>query len=447
MNDPEPGGPRTGLSAILAVNFVGTFGFSIVLPFLVFLVTRWGGNALVYGLMGATYSAFQLVGAPILGRWSDRFGRRRILLLSQLGTLASWCIFVFAFLLPERSLATIDSAVVGSFTLTLPLAVLFVARAADGLTGGNVSVANAYLADITPEQERSVNFGKMAVAANLGFVLGPALAGVLGGTALGELLPVLGALSISVVASLIIAFRLPESSPCVMTSDPERSAMRRMYGVDHKDCFTIATEKPSLGDLLGLAGVPFLLAVYFLVMLGFNLFYVSFPMHAVVGLEWTVRQTGAFFAFVGLSMALVQGPVLKRVSAWWSDAVLVPVGTLALACSFLFFVSTSTPLVYVGAALLAVGNGLMWPSVVSLLSKAAGHRHQGAVQGLAGSLGAGASILGLLGGGLAFDIVGPRAFLLSAGVVGLVLLLVVVVRPGRDRPKPAGDPGFAPSGT
>ena len=87
---------RPSIYPILIVNFVGTLGFSIVLPFLVFLVKRWGGNALVYGLMGSTYSLFQLVGAPILGRWSDRYGRRRILLLSQLGTLTSWLVFLFA---------------------------------------------------------------------------------------------------------------------------------------------------------------------------------------------------------------------------------------------------------------------------------------------------------------------------------------------------------------
>ena len=80
---------------ILSVNFVGTLGFSIVLPFLVFLVTRLGGNALIYGIMGATYSFFQLIGAPMLGRMSDRYGRKRILLVSQLGTLSSWAIFLF----------------------------------------------------------------------------------------------------------------------------------------------------------------------------------------------------------------------------------------------------------------------------------------------------------------------------------------------------------------
>ncbi len=208
----SPGrGVEVSLAPILSVNFVGTLGFSIVLPFLVFLVTRWGGNALVYGVMGATYSGFQLIGAPILGRWSDVYGRRRILLLSQLGTLASWIIFVAAFLRPEEPLATIDSRILGRFALTLPLIVMFVARAADGITGGNVSVANAYLADITEEADRNANFGKMAVSANLGFIVGPAVAGLLGATAWGELLPVLAGLAISLVATLIIVLKLPES--------------------------------------------------------------------------------------------------------------------------------------------------------------------------------------------------------------------------------------------
>jgi len=87
---------RVSIFPILTVDFVGTLGFSIVLPSLVFLVTRFGGNAFVFGLMGATYSFFQLLGAPLLGRWSDRYGRRRILLVSELGTLVSWAVFLTA---------------------------------------------------------------------------------------------------------------------------------------------------------------------------------------------------------------------------------------------------------------------------------------------------------------------------------------------------------------
>ena len=163
---------KTRLLPLLLVNFIGTIGFSLVLPFLVFLVTDWGGNAFVYGLAGATYSSFQLVGAPILGRWSDRYGRRNILLLSQAGTLVSWLVFLVAFALPRVELLRFDSAASGGFVVTLPLLVLFGARALDGLTGGNVSVANAYVADLTSEDERGESYGRMAVSSNLGFVLG-----------------------------------------------------------------------------------------------------------------------------------------------------------------------------------------------------------------------------------------------------------------------------------
>ncbi|MGB5890115.1 MAG: MFS transporter [Thermoanaerobaculia bacterium] len=409
------------LLPILSVNFIGAMGFSIVLPFLVFLVTRWGGNAIVYGLIGATYSAFQLVGAPILGRWSDRYGRRKILLLSQLGTLLSWVVFVFAFLFPLEPSWAVDSSLFGKFVLTLPLVVLFVARAADGLTGGNVSVANAYLADITSEDERSANFGKMAISANLGFILGPAIAGLLGATTLGEMAPVLAALVISVVATLIIAFRLPESRPCVLSRDPDLGSARKVFGQEHKACFEMkGAPKLSLRGAARLEGVPLILAIYFLVMLGFNFFYVAFPVYAVGNLRWSVTDTGVFFAVLSLLMALVQGPVLSRLARKVADCTLVLVGSLILAVGFAFFASPNGATIYTGAVFMALGNGLMWPSVVSLLSKAAGELYQGAVQGVAGSLGAAASILGLILGGLLFGVLEGAVFWVSTGIILMV---------------------------
>ncbi|MEL6824447.1 MAG: MFS transporter, partial [Calditrichota bacterium] len=225
---------KQSLLPILTVNFVGTLGFSIVLPFLIFLVTRFGGNAVVYGILGATYSAFQLFGAPILGRWSDRYGRRKILLLSQAGTLLSWLIFMVAMFIPLNTLTNIDSSWLGTFTLTLPLLLLFIARALDGLTGGNVSVAYAYLSDITDKNSRSENFGRMAVAANLGFIFGPAIAGLLGATEYGEKLPVLATISISITAIFIIGFLLPESKATPVSESPDGDNVRRMLGQEQK---------------------------------------------------------------------------------------------------------------------------------------------------------------------------------------------------------------------
>lgn len=403
---------------ILAVNFVGTLGFSIVLPFLVFLVTRWGGNAFIYGIMGATYSSFQLVGAPILGRWSDKYGRQKILLLSQVGTLASWLVFLVAFALPAEPLLPVRSSLLGQFAVTLPLVVMFVARAFDGVTGGNVSVANAYLADISHDDNRNANFGKMAVSANVGFILGPAIAGVLGGTAWGELLPVLAALTISFVATVIIAVKLPESKPCELERDPEQGSARRVFGQEQRPCFELKGEgELTSREILGLDRVTPLLFIYFLVMLGFNFYYVAFPVHAAEGLGWSVREVGIYFSVLSLSMAIVQGPLLSRASRRLKAGSLAVVGSLILSGSFGFFTSPEPAMLYGGALLLALGNGLMWPSVVSMLAKAAGKRHQGAVQGFASSFGAIASIIGLLTGGALYAGLDAGVFWVSAATI------------------------------
>lgn len=142
-----------------------------------------GNDNFFYGVLGAAYSAFQLV--P-LGKYSDKFGRKSILLVSQLGTLIARLLFLAALLLLNLPLLSVDVEWIGQFTLSLPLIVIFTSRALDGLTGGNISVANAYLVDISTEENRKSNFGKMAASSNLGCIIGPALAGVLGATALGE---------------------------------------------------------------------------------------------------------------------------------------------------------------------------------------------------------------------------------------------------------------------
>ncbi len=421
--------PETTLSLlpILSVNFVGTLGFSVVLPFLVFLVTKWGGNALVYGLMGATYSVFQLIGAPVLGRWSDRYGRRKILLLSQIGTMLSWVILLTAFFLPVTVIGNIDSALLGQFTLTLPLVIMFFARAADGITGGNVSVANAYLADISDESRRSENFGRMAVSGNLGFIAGPALAGLLGASVYGEIIPVFAALLISILATLVIAVGLKDAPSHTLERYPERVSVRKVFGQEQKDCFRIKNaDRVTAADILTLPGVTFLLVVYFLVMLGFSFFYVGFPIHAVQGLNWSVMDTGTFFAAFSLALVVVQGPVLARVSRIVSDRTLIVSGSLILAGGFLMLQGNTITLIYGAAMLVALGNGLMWPSVMAVLSRVAGDTYQGAVQGFASSAGAIASIAGLILGGVLYNWIGTGVFAVSAATILVVAALAFI---------------------
>ena len=409
---------QSQLFPLLLVNFIGTLGFSIVLPFLVFLVRDFGGNAIAYGILGATYSAFQLIGAPILGKWSDVYGRKKILLLSNAGTLVGWIFFLVALFLPVEKF-TIDNALVGTFVISLPLLVLFLARAIDGITGGNISVANAYLADISSNENRSRNFGKMAVSQNLGFIVGPALAGILGGTIYGAILPVSAALILSLVTIIVIGFRLKESKP----GPPEilvqeEGTIRKVFSQECKDCFDNENPKKlKFRDVFKLKHIPYLLVLYFLIFLGFNIFYASFPIHAAVGLKWSVTQLGIFYAVLSGIMVVIQGPVLRKALKKFSEQKLVIIGTVILGTNFILFMSNITFVIYGAVILFALGNGLMWPSFMSILSKRAGTTLQGAVQGVAGSFGSLASIIGLILGGTLYNLIGATTFLVSAGVI------------------------------
>jgi MFS transporter, DHA1 family, tetracycline resistance protein len=420
---------KTSLVPLLAVNFVGTLGFSIVTPFLVVLVASWGGNAVVYGVLAATYSFFQLFGAPILGRWSDRIGRRKVLLFSQAGTLISWGIFLIAFTLPLVELVAFNNQFLGDFAITLPLLVLFVARAADGLTGGNVSVSNAYLADISNEADRSKNYGQMAVSSNLGFIVGPAMAGLLGATILGEVLPVMLAFAISAIALALIQFGLKEVAPSPIAAHVEVPSACDLYGQEHKRSYKLECEQANgTSAILGLRNMKSLLSINFLVLLGFSFFYAAFPIHAVVNLSWSVFSIGLYFAFLSLVMVAVQGPLLAWASRNYSEKAVMAVGGIALVLGFWALASPVTPVIYLSAALIALGNGLMWPTFMSLLSKSAGDVMQGAVQGFATSIGAVASILGLVGGGIAYVQIGASIFVVAAVAILIAAILSMTVR-------------------
>jgi DHA1 family tetracycline resistance protein-like MFS transporter len=415
---------QPSLFPLFLVNFVGTLGFSIVLPFLVFVVMKFGGNAIVYGLLAATYPAFQLIGAPILGKWSDIYGRKKILLLSNVGTAVGWIIFLFALFLPSEK-SSIQIAFLGTFVIAVPLLILFLARAIDGITGGNISIANAYLADVSSDSTRSKNFGKMAISSNLGSILGPALAGILGGTIYGAILPVLAALILSLVTILVIAFLLRESKP---TSReilvPEETTVRKVFSQECRDCYsTENTIKPRLRDVFKLEYISFLLVLYFLIFLGFNIFYAAFPTHAVKDLKWSVTQLGIFYAVLSGTMALIQGPVFSKALKRFSEEKLVVIGSIVLGTNFILFASNSIIAVSLALILFAVGNGLMWPSFMSILSRRAGSKLQGAVQGVAGSFGGLASIIGLILGGFLYNSVGGVTFLISGGVIFVVFIM------------------------
>ncbi len=416
---------RPTLFPVLLVNFIGMLGYSIILPFLVFLVEKFGGNEFVYGLLGSVYPAFQLLGAPLLGRWSDQVGRRMVLLISQLGTFLAWMLFVVALTLPRQELLEVRSDLFGTFLITLPLLLLFAARALDGITGGNVSVANAYLSDISTDANRKANFGKMASSTSLGFIVGPMLAGLLSTTRYEELLPVLAAAAISLLAIYVIHRYLPESVQRPVPPDLRSFSIRRMWQAEHKECYNMerCPAGTSLQDVLQLPYIPLLFGIYFVTFLGWSFFYAGFPVFASRYLHWESGQLGLFFTVSSLIMVLVQGPVLSYLSSRIADAWLVIAGSLPLAASFLFFWLETDLSVYTGVVLLSVGNGLMWPSFLSILAQAGSPAIQGSIQGYSNSVGSLASIFGLILGGMLFQNLGPIVFVVSANFLFGIFLL------------------------
>ena len=416
---------RTSIFPLLLVNFIGTLGFSIVLPFLVFLVMKFGGNAVVYSLLAATYPAFQLIGAPILGRWSDIYGRKKVLLLSNAGTAIGWILFLVALVVPFEKSFSISLISFGTIVVVVPLLFIFFARAIDGITGGNISVANAYLSDISSDENRSKNFGKMAISSNLGFILGPALAGILAGTVYGATLPVLAALLLSLVTLFVIGFLLRESriksNPIMI---PEEGTIRKVFAQECRDCYEpVSPIKPKFRDVFKIKHISFLLVLYFLIFLGFNIYYASFPAHAASELKWSVTQLGIFYAVLSGIMVFIQGPVLRKALKKFSEEKLVILGSIILATNFVLFFSNNIISVSSAVVLFALGNGLMWPSFMSILSKRAGTVLQGAVQGVAGSVGGVASIIGLIGGGVLYNLIGGATFLISAAVIFSVFVM------------------------
>lgn len=417
-------GKNAAILPLLTVNFIGTLGYSIVLPFLVFVVIDMGGNEIIFGVTGAVYSFFQLIGAPILGRWSDNIGRRKVLLISQAGTAGAWLLFLIALLIPVYNITDINSPLTGSFVLTVPLIILIFARVLDGLTGGNVSVAHAYLADITTDKEKNKNFGLLSASGNLGYIVGPALAGLLGATILKEILPVSVALLVSLVATGMIIWFLPEARKRNNCETPETDGMEKVMGKEPMACINPESiEELSVKKIIQMPAIRFFLLLNFLIYLAFSFFYTAFPLHSLQILNWDPVDLGIFFSVLSLMMIIVQGPVLSYLSKKYSEIILITTGSLVLAMCFALLMSDKVWVIYLAAFCFSLGNGLMWPSFLSLLSKTADERNQGAVQGFAGSSGSFANIVGLIAGGVVYKALGPSSFLVSVTAIGLVFFL------------------------
>ncbi|MCW5806070.1 MAG: MFS transporter [Deltaproteobacteria bacterium] len=420
------------MTALYLIAFLSSLGFSIVIPFLVFLVTSHGGNGFVLGALGAAFWSAQLVGAPWLGALSDRIGRKRVLLFSQLGAMASWTLFLVALAAPNLELARFDTRPTGAFAITLPLALILVARVSDGLFNGSVSVANAYLADLTPDDQRKVAYARLGAATNLGFVVGPLVSGVLARGAHGITIVVLLAFALSAIAAALVRLRLPAVPAKPATpSRVARAGRNRVHKLLGGGCREqLRTPRRGARAVLAIRELRPMLAIYFLVYLGFSILTAALPIYAATDLGWSTGRLGLLYAVIALALVATEALILPPLARRTSGTLLATGGCALLVACYVLMTRRSDAALFAGGLLYGLGNGLMWPSYLALLARTGPPALQGTVQGVGSGVGSLASIGGTISGGVLFELVGPSTFYVPAVALAAATAVFAVKRSG-----------------
>jgi multidrug resistance protein len=380
---------KSPLLSIFLIVLVDVMGLTIILPLLPFYAESLGATPAVVGMLVSAYALCQLIAGPPLGHLSDHVGRRPVLLVSQVGTLIGFLMLAYA-----RSLWLV-----------------FLARIIDGLTAGNLTVAQAYISDVTEPQNRAKAFGLIGVAFSLGFLVGPALAGFL--AEYGNHYPILAAAALSFASILCTYFLLP-SVPLHPKPESEKGRRWTVY----IDAFKDGHLSPLLWQFFAFA---FAFAMF---ISGFALFaerrfvYNSAPFGA--------KEVGYLFAYLGLVGIFVQG-VMGRLVEWFGENRLVRMGFITMALGFVImsFV-TYIPYLLFAITLLNFGNAVLRPSLTSLITKAVARHRQGVTIGLIQSTMSVAQIVAPVVGALMIQhhLLGTWAW--SGGLVcGIGLSLIV----------------------
>lgn len=377
------------LLVIFLTVFVDLIGFGIVLPLLPTYALSYGASGLVIGALMASYSAMQFLFAPVWGAWSDRVGRRPVLLVSIAGNAVSYGIFAVA------------SSLEGQHALWI----IFASRVFAGICGANITVAQAYIADITPPEDRSKRMGLIGMAFGLGFIIGPALA-VLGQKLFGKTGPGWIAAAICGVNFLLAVVRLPESWKPGGTVAPRRARLAQAR------------------EVLGRPKIGFLIGVFFLATFGFTCFETT--LGVLIARNFQLTETAShntnaiLFCFAGLIGAFVQaGPVGRLVKKLGEPRLiagslvvfalgLAPLpwirGAGALSWGALFGGQAGAWwMLLLFVALIAIGSGLTRPPLFGMLSLLSPRAEQGVTLGVAQSAGSLARIAGPLFAGAVFD--------------------------------------------
>jgi MFS transporter, DHA1 family, tetracycline resistance protein len=343
---------------LFLIVFVDLVGFGLVIPLLPFYAVRFNASPQQVTLLVAVFSLMQMLASPVWGRLSDRIGRRPVLMVSLAASALSYLWLGFA-----------DA-----------LWMLFAARAFAGACAGNIAAAQAFIADVTPPEKRARGMGMIGAAFGLGFIIGPAVGGIVAGNdfATADLRsPGLIAAALSFVAFLGVIFVLKESRTPAAVQTPRRGRIGLLVE---------ALNRPVLSRLL---------VIFFLVILAFAGMESTFALWAMRQFGWGPEQVGYVFTFVGVLSAVMQGGLIGSLTRRFGEERLMTAGLVLIGLGLLLLpFARALPALLLATAALALGMGAMQPSLNSLISRRAGADEQGGILGVAQSVGSLARVLG-----------------------------------------------------
>ncbi len=383
---------RAQIGIIFLTIFIDLVGFGIVIPVLPRYAEHFGASPWQIGWLVGIFSLAQFVCSPLWGQLSDRIGRKPVLIISTIGTAVGFFMMGWA----------------------NTLLILFVARLIDGISGGNIGTAQAYIADISAPEERSKRMGLIGAAFGLGFIFGPAIGGWTA-THYGWGAPMLVAGTMAVVNAILVTVILPESLPPEKRQkDPkERLFPELFHHVEKRTYLTVIT-------------------TYFLMIAGFSLMTSLFALFLFHRYDLDAKSTGNILALIGLIGAFIQGGLIGRLSKRFGDGHLASAGALLLGGGFLALPFTASVGTMIGACILvAIGNSLMMPTLSAISSRSAEAAWQGRALGVMQSAGSLARWIGptVAGALLMLDLASGKEayartpFFVAAGFMVLAFVL------------------------
>ena len=382
---------KSPLLPIFLIVSVDVLGLTIILPLLPFYAEKFGASPTTVGFLVSIYAFCQLISGPMLGRWSDHIGRKPLLLLSQCGTLIGFLILAYA----------------------NALWVIFLSRIIDGATAGNLSLAQAYISDVTKPEERAKSFALIGIAFGMGFLIGPGISGFL--AQFSYQYPIFAAAGLSATSILATYFLLPSGAP--PSSDP--TAPRKFTIFDWGN-YAAYLRRPGLAPLLW---------QFFAFTLAFAMYITGFPLFAERRYTWQghafgPKEVGYVYMYLGVLGVILQGGLIGKLVKAVGETALVRAGFFCAAAGLAALGFTyGIPLLLVVTAVASSGLGAVRPALTSLITQKAGRSEQGVVLGLTQSLNSIAAIVAPAVGGLLIDHSMLAAWaLLAAGISAAALL-------------------------